>query len=210
MKHLKLFEEYYRGNIGDKARYILDYFGDHDKKRNVNGWNFYDNGMDKTYQWTNKNYPNITIYATPFYEEDNEIAFSVVYNDIENYNKVTVEELPKTEEERKDFFNWYFDKFMPNMINLVECCERAKNLLKILILGDGENGKLDLNIKIGNDLIQSAKLYNESLYITEDDEEWYIVEYDLIKLSELYHILAEKNPDIVDSINSGYFNLKNK
>ena len=78
------------------------------------------------------------------------------------------------------------------------------------LLGDGENGKLDLNIKIGNDLIQSAKLYNESLYITEDDEEWYIVEYDLIKLSELYHILAEKNPDIVDSINSGYFNLKNK
>ena len=203
MKYLKTYER-----MQTDSEYITDmtnYFILHDQPY-LNAWKGYIGEFSSgVYSFENEKFPDVILCATPFYNKEMQIPFDVYYKDsATSCGIMEIDKIPKTENEREEFFNWYFNE-IKIFINLFERCEKAKEFLEILIKGEGKNNKLELNVKVDSDIIKEIEIDNNHIIYVDRIA---IHHFDLNKLSKLYHILAEKYPYLIDSISSGYFNLK--
>lgn len=214
---LKESKDYY-GNR-KRIKKIYDYFWQHYKNvKYHNGWKFQIEGS-QTYAWS-KN--NMVILITPFINEDFSTPITIYINDDEIYNWDQELDIPKTAEEREKFFNWYFNKYAPMILDLVEKGEKAKEFIKLLIENKGnEQGILDIKSEVDVDYIDFLSLeriinrnsVDETVVICFKDNKGSIHReeldgYDLYKLEKLYDYLVKKYPEISVGKEWGFFELK--
>ena len=221
----------------DKSLKMTQYFEDHlEDVPYLNGWKFDFETFDNTCQLYNGEYPDLVIYATPNLEK--QILECALSNTKDDYvdqrfiKEYKFENFPPEYLSDMEFFDWYFKTVVPEITSMAECSEEIKKLLEILIHGEGKDDKLDLNIEIDGEYISYVKIITthhspsgakpsqdyktDDIFIglsdykdkNDNTAEMNLDDYDINKICKLYHILAKKYPYAIDSINSGYFNLK--
>lgn len=154
-KYSKIYEG--SSNVRDSnIKKLVDYFKIHSDKEyfyDDKTWKFYFDDSD-VFIFKDKN--NFRIYATPFFLHEDTIPVEKSGGEDIIFKEPV--KLPETDEERKKFFDWYFNSFMPKVVYMIFYPEFFTK----------ESIKLD--IKCGDTLL-GGKFKNKQVIVKDIDKD---------------------------------------
>lgn len=218
MKYLKIYENYYwRSDMSN----MIYYFKNHDIKT-IDGWVCDIIGGDY-FVWNKKDYK---VYISPFYNNrENMVMHLSINGGHRNLWSAWEERIEKSyssssnEDNRLEFFNWYLDEYVPDLLKLAEDTIKTINIIDVITKLMGDVIKIDDDINgvfiewVGGE-VMDRKIFSDNIRYDSHTRSIHVFNSDrryITIFNKIYDYLIDKYPnyeDISAAYELGFFPKK--